>query len=116
MVDLPDGGLISIEWSADDKTLKLPANAPILAILPTVNGDAPSMKYFLQDAADRGFRGVVLNRRGHADKLKTPQFDIMGNVADTVIQIDLIAQKYPGVFIGMAGVSAGSGLLVSFMG
>ena len=40
----------------------------------------------------------------------------MGNVADTVIQIDLIAQTYPGVFIGMAGVSAGSGLLVSYMG
>ena len=74
------------------------------------------MKIFLNDAAERGWRGVVLNRRGHTDQLKTSQFDIMGNVADTKVQIDIIAERYPGVFIGLAGVSAGSGLMVSFMG
>jgi len=115
-IDLPDDAVISLDWLADATTKALPKDAPIIALLPTINGKGENLIYFLKTAAKRGWRGVVLNRRGHEDFLRTPEFDIMGKVADTKVQIEKISKLYPSAFIGLAGVSAGSGLLVSYMG
>ena len=45
-----------------------------------------------------------------------PHFSIMGNVDDTVIMVDKIREKYPDNFVGLAGISAGSGQVVSYIG
>ena len=45
-----------------------------------------------------------------------PHFSIMGNIDDTVIMVDKIREKYPDNFVGLAGISAGSGQVVSYIG
>ena len=42
-----------------------------------------------------------------------PHFSIMGNVDDTVIMVNRIREKFPHQFIGLAGLSAGSGQVLS---
>ena len=71
-IELADGGVVSLDWLVDATTEALPKDAPILAVLPTVNGNGSNNIYFLKTAAKRGWRGVVLNRRGHEDQLRTP--------------------------------------------
>ena len=69
-------------------------------------------------AANRGWRSCVLNRRGHSGMtLKVvPHFSVMGNVDDTVLMVDRMRKHYPNNFIGLAGISAGSGQVVSYIG
>ena len=38
-----------------------------------------------------------------------PHFSIMGNVDDTVLMVETIRKKFPDNFLGLAGLSAGSG-------
>ena len=45
-----------------------------------------------------------------------PHFSIMGNVDDTVIMVDKMRQRFPSNFVGLAGISAGSGQVVSYIG
>ena len=45
-----------------------------------------------------------------------PHFSIMGNVDDTVLMVDKMRERFPDNFIGLAGVSAGSGQVVSYIG
>lgn len=59
----------------------------------------------------------MLCRRGHFGPLKTPQFNIMGDINDTALMIDYVKSLYPkSSFIGAIGISAGSGQVVSFLG
>ena len=48
--------------------------------------------------------------------LRTPYFSIMGNVDDTVLLVNEMREKYPENFIALAGISAGSGQVVSYIG
>ena len=45
-----------------------------------------------------------------------PHISIMGNVDDTVLLVNAMRKKYPDNFIGLAGISAGSGQVVSYIG
>ena len=68
-------------------------------------------------ALQRGWRPLCLNRRGLADVLDTPRFNIMGDQKDTAIQVEYVRSKYKeSKFVGMMGLSAGSGLLVNYLG
>ena len=69
-------------------------------------------------AAKRGWRSCVLNRRGHSGMTLRviPHFSIMGNVDDTVLMVDRIRLHFPNNFVGLAGLSAGSGQVVSYIG
>lgn len=60
----------------------------------------------------------MFNRRGHGRvSLTSPNFNVMGDAADTKAQVDFVTAKYPSAsFIGMVGISAGSGLLVTYLG
>merc|ERR1719419_215544 len=114
----PDGGEISIDWADDPNSRNLPPDAPILAILHTITGSSKQNCGFMSYASERGWRSCVLNRRGHSGMpLRViPHFSIMGNVDDTVIMVNRIRQKFPNNFIGLAGLSAGSGQVVSYIG
>ena len=60
----------------------------------------------------------MLNRRGHSGMILRviPHFSIMGNVHDTVLMVDKMRQSFPDNFIGLVGISAGSGQVVSYIG
>jgi len=112
-----DGGLVSIDWADDPATRSLPSTAPILAILHPLTGDSIKHADFMECASRHGWRSCVMNRRGHSGmSLTTPNFCIMGKVDDTVAMVSHIRERYPGCFLGLAGVSAGSGQVVSFIG
>jgi len=114
----PDGGEISLDWADDDITKKLPESAPVLGILHTITGSSRDHAGFMHYAAKRGWRSCVLNRRGHSGMpLRViPHFSIVGNVDDSVLLVDQMRQRFPTNFIGLAGISAGSGQVVSYIG
>tara|TARA_B100000795_G_scaffold260221_1_gene235877 strand:+ start:152 stop:1345 length:1194 start_codon:yes stop_codon:yes gene_type:complete len=108
---------LSIDYLNDKTTQLLPSDAPLLLILPTITGSGPSHTYVMKMAAQRGWRTACLNRRGLADSLTTPRFNVMGDQDDTVLQVNCIKQKYPeSKYTSMMGLSAGSGLLVTYLG
>ena len=50
-------------------------------------------------------------------RLTSPKFNLMGDAEDTVKMVDHVVSKYPKTsFIGMVGISAGSGLLITYLG
>ena len=111
-------GEVSLDWADDEVTRNLPQNAPIIGILHTISGSSWASRGFMRDAAKRGWRSCVLNRRGHSGMALRviPHFSIMGNVDDTVLMVDRIRKNFPNNFVGLAGVSAGSGQVVSYIG
>ena len=116
-VDRPDGGRVAIDWSDDEVTRQLPRDAPIVCILHTVTGSAETNLPFLRYCASKGWRGCVFARRGHTVPLRTPTFNVMGDADDTAAQARLVREAFPEcAFMGMVGVSAGSGLLVTYLG
>jgi predicted alpha/beta-fold hydrolase len=105
----------SLSNCEDEK--KLPSSAPLLLILPTITGSGTTHTYLMRLAIQRGWRPVCLNRRGLADKLDTPTFNVMGNQHDTLIQVQHVLEKYKNTkFVGMVGLSAGSGELINYLG
>lgn len=115
-VVLPDGGSVSIDYADDVATQSLSDEAPIVIVLHTITGSGPGMRWFLREASARGWRGCVFNRRAARERLSTPMFNVMGNVDDTRAQVESVRERYPKAFLAMVGVSAGSGLLVSYLG
>ena len=113
-----DVGEISLDWADDEVTKNLPKDAPILGILHSITGSSKDSRGFMHYAAKRGWRSCVLNRRGHSGMTLrvVPHFSIAGNVEDTALMIDTIRQHFPKNFIGLAGLSAGSMQLVSYIG
>lgn len=64
-----------------------------------------------------GWRVVLCVRRGHAElPLTQPQFNIFGSVDDTHEQLEVIQTRFPESALYGVGSSAGSGLLVRYLG
>ena len=117
LIQRPDGGLVSLDWADDEVTRKLPVDAPVMGILHTVCGKSSDQAGFMRLAAGRGWRAVVMNRRGHSGMaLLTPNFSLIGNTQDSLAMVNEIKRSYPAAYIGLAGISAGSGQIVSFIG
>ncbi len=113
-----DNGQVAIDWYEDSRTKNLKKNAPILIFLHTISGTSATTAYFLKDAAERGYRACVFTRRGHfgATPLKSPRFNFMGDKEDIVLCCNEVKRLYKDAWIGMIGISAGSGLLMSYLG
>ncbi len=111
-LQLPDGGTVRIDWAHTD----LPESAAVVVFLHEVTGSSKTQRRFVREALERGHRAVVFNRRGHDQRLTSPRFNILGDVADTVAMMDVVRKRYPNAFIGMVGISAGSGQLVNYLG
>ena len=58
------------------------------------------------------------NRRGHAGlHLTSPSFNVMGEAKDTAAQVEAVRSRFPdSSYLAMVGISAGSGLLVTYLG
>lgn len=111
-----DGARLSVDWLREGED-DLSPDAPLLLILPTISGDGPSHAYVMRAAAERGWRSCVLNRRGLAERLETPRFNVMGDQDDVHAQVKYVRSKYArATFVGLMGISGGSGSLVTYLG
>ena len=115
ILTLSDGGTVSIDFSDDTN---LCTTAPILMFLHTVTGSSRDTSHFVRYATSRGWRGCVFNRRGHGEiSLTSPSFNCMGDASDTKAQVDFVTTKFPSAsYLAMVGISAGSGLVLNYLG
>lgn len=109
-----DGGLTALLWCGHD----LPADAPTIVVLHTITGSPASMAELMHDLRTvTGWRVVLCLRRGHADlPLVTPRLNILGCTDDLREQLDVIRSRFPESPLYGVGSSAGSGLLVRYLG
>jgi predicted alpha/beta-fold hydrolase len=114
LLTLADGGTVSLDWLGLDD----PAATPTLVVLPTICGDGQSMRRLVGDLRRRlGWRIVVCNRRGHGTlPMTAPRFSTLGATDDVRAQVAHIAARVPAAPLYGLGVSAGSGLLVRYLG
>merc|ERR1711981_823717 len=115
LLTMEDGGTVSIDFPDDSH---LPPDAPLVIFLHTITGSSSDTGHYMRYAMRRGWRSCVFNRRGHGRVcLTSPTFNVMGDATDTKAQVDFVTAKYPEAsFLGMVGISAGSGLLVTYLG
>lgn len=111
---LADGGTVSLDWFG----LDLDAAIPTVVVLPTICGDAQTMRRTVRALRRRlGWRVVVCNRRGHGTlPLTAPRFSTLGATDDVRAQLARIHARVPHSSLYGLGVSAGSGLLVRYLG
>jgi len=110
---------VVVEWAKDEAAVALPLDAPIVVFLHTITGTAAQTRWLMSGASQRGWRSCVFVRRGHKEKHKlcSPSFNLLGDVGDVERQLDSVRRAYPRAsFVGMIGISAGSGLLISYLG
>lgn len=111
---MSDGGQTALAWIG----YKLPSNTPTIALLHTLTGSPQSMQELALDLHNTtGWRVVLCVRRGHADlPLTQPLFNIFGSVTDLHEQLGIIHARLPESALYGVGSSAGSGLLVRYLG
>lgn len=113
-LQMEDGGTTALNWYGEN----LPDDTPVLLVLHTITGSPHSMRGFVRDVQrDTGWRVVLCQRRGHGDlRLTSPRFNTMGDTNDLRAHIGLIQQRFPQAPLYAAGVSAGTGLLIRYLG
>ena len=111
---MADGGTTALHWLGSD----LPGDIPTLVVLHTITGSPRSMRGFMRDLQNlTGWRVVLCQRRGHGDlPMSTPRFNTMGDTADLRRQLALIEVRYPESPLYAAALSAGTALLVRYLG
>lgn len=111
---MSDGGTTAVEWLGLDRA----DTTPTMVLLHSVGGCAqtlaPLSRYFHDS---RGWRVAACVRRGHGGlPLTAASFNTMGSTADLREQLQYIRERYPHSPLYGIGVSAGSGLLVRYLG
>lgn len=116
-LQMPDGGTVSLQWYGL-KDPRVEAVTPILFVLPTITGTGNDLRGFIRRMQRAlGWIVVACNRRGHGDlPLTSPSVNTMGNTDDLRRQIKAAQQRRPKAPLFAVGLSAGSGLLVRYLG
>ncbi len=111
---MADGGTTALHWLGAD----LPGEVPTLVVLHTITGSPHSMRAFMRDLQRlTGWRLVLCQRRGHGElALTSARFNTMGDTEDLREQLRLITERYPQSPLYAAGISAGTGLLIRYLG
>ncbi|AXY56528.1 alpha/beta hydrolase [Acinetobacter chinensis] len=111
---MQDGGVTAVTWLGYD----LPQNVPTIVIMHTITGTPESMRELVRDLHEyTGWRIALCLRRGHAGlPMPVPQMSIFGSVSDLREQLDFIQQTFPQSELYAVGSSAGTGLLVRYLG
>ncbi len=111
---MQDGGQTALAWVGAD----LPADTPTIVVLHTLTGSPQSMQELVVDLhRHTGWRVVLCVRRAHAGlPLTEPLFNIFGSEVDLREQLEVIHARYPNAALYGVGSSAGSGLLVRYLG
>lgn len=115
-IQMSDKGIIALDWLNNTK-FKVRRNSAIIIIFPRLTGDALSASHICVKAAQKGFKSVVFNRRGHGSSyLTTPKLTNPGDPTDARQAIEYIALRYPKVNIVGVGIGAGCALVFSYLG
>ena len=111
---MTDGGTTALHWLGSG----LPPTTPTLLVLHTITGSPHSMRGFVRDLhRQTGWRIVLCQRRGHGDlALTSPKFNTMGDTEDLREQLRMIQARVPQSPLYAAGISAGTGLLIRYLG
>ncbi|KAJ3281884.1 hypothetical protein HDU79_010430 [Rhizoclosmatium sp. JEL0117] len=117
LFDLPDGGLIAIDWNKNHKDM--PATSPILILLHGLAGGSREtyicdlVPYALRD----NYRVAALNFRGCGNtEITTPQLYSAAHTADLRALINHIHQSYPLAPLVGIGFSLGANILLKYVG
>ena len=112
--DLSDGGALALDWVENDR---LAHSSPVIIVLPGLTGGADSVSNLCEVTSGRAYRTVVFNKRGHGDSvLVTPKLQGFGDPSDLRQVIEHLTEKYEHSSVCAIGISAGSGLLASYLG
>ena len=111
---MADGGTTALHWMGHD----LPEETPTLLVFHTITGSAESMRDTMSELMEAsGWRVVLCVRRGHGNlPLTSPKFNTMGDTDDLRSWIADIQAQFPTSPLYALGISAGSGLLVRYLG
>ena len=113
---MKDKGIVALDWGEVDAS-KVNKSSPVIIILPDLTGDAASMSFACLRASNKGFRPVVFNKRGHGGTpLTTPKLQSFGDPNDLRQVVKYVRSLYPLSRVVALGSSAGSGLLMSYLG
>lgn len=111
---MQDGGVTAVAWYG----LALSPETPTIIILHTITGNLASMRELVRDLHQyTGWRIALCLRRGHADlPLPVPKMSLFGFTSDLREQVAYIQQQFPDSPLYAVGSSAGTGLLVRYLG
>lgn len=111
---MQDGGVTAVAWYGYD----LPQDTPTIVIMHTITGTPESMRELVKDLHEyTGWRIALCLRRGHAGlPMPVPQMSIFGSPSDLREQIQFIQKEFPQSDLYAVGSSAGTGLLVRYLG
>ncbi len=109
-----DGGTVSIQWVGLDE----PLDTPVVLAMHTICGSGDTLRRFVTFVRRQlGWVVAACNRRGHAGlPLTVPQLNTMGSTSDLREQLASIQARRPAAPLYGVGISAGSGLLVRYLG
>jgi len=124
VLTLADGAEVGLLWAAPlDVDAPIDEGAPLLCIFHTVvfspEKDDIGTERFCAEAIRRGWRPVIMLRRGHIPgrPLKTPAFHVVGLASDARVQVAACRARWPSArHLAGVGHSAGTGVLVRMAG
>ncbi len=110
-----DRGTVSLQWFGLHSAAE---DAPVLVVLPTITGNGNDLRAFVRSMHSQlRWPVVVCNRRGHEGlPMTAPRFNTLGDTEDLRAQLRAIQARRPKSALFAAGLSAGSGLLVRYLG
>lgn len=111
---MKDGGITAVVWFGYD----LPQDTPTIVLMHTITGSPDSMRELVKDLnLYTGWRIALCVRRGHAKlPMPVPKINLFGSTEDLREQILFIQSKFPKSDLYGVGSSAGTGLLVRYLG
>ena len=111
---MQDGGVTAIAWYGK----QLSPTTPTIVVMHTLTGSPETMRELVQDLHEyTGWRIALCLRRGHANlPLPVPKINILGCIQDLQEQIAHIQAQYSDSALYAVGSSAGTGLLVRYLG
>lgn len=120
LVHMPDGGVVALDTEDLPPSQQLPANAPVLILLPGLTGGSEDsyVQHAVVHAREAGIRAVVFNSRGtSASPVTTPQFYSASYTGDLRCVVAHVASQLPpGVPLYAAGWSLGANILTKYLG
>jgi uncharacterized protein len=110
-IELPDGDFLRLDWVG--------ADGPIVIVVPGLQGDLGSayVRGLLRACQARGWRGVLLNYRGHVEPNRLPRRSYhCGMTCDLDYLVDYLTKREPGAPIGVVGYSVGANICLKWLG
>ena len=120
LVQMPDGGVVALDTEDLQESDRLPADAPVLLLLPGLTGGSEDsyVQHAVVHARSVGIRAVVFNSRGTSESpVTTAQFYSASYTGDLRCVVAHVAAQLPhGVPLFAAGWSLGANILTRYLG